>query len=91
MNLVQYKVSDNRASKRKINDHKLERVHQNPRTLYVNFYCRIKEQQFSGIGLFLDGCVYIILPTGAYKYRVVSVGVNKDNLAFQPLHLVTPF
>ena len=91
MNLVQYNVIDKRATKRKINDHKLERVHKNPRTMYVNFYCRIKEQQFSGMGLFLDGCVYIILPTGAYKYRVVDVGVNKDNLSYQPIGLVTPF
>lgn len=92
MNLVQYDVSDQRATKRKINYHKLERVHNDPRTLYVNFYCHTKDQQIiSGMGLYLDGCVYIILSTGAYKYRVVNAGVNKDNLAFQQIGFVSPF
>lgn len=92
MNLVQYDVIDKRATKRKINDHKLERVHRDPRTLYVNFYCHTKDQQIiNGMGLYLDGCVYIVLSTGAYKYRVVNVGVNKDNLLYQPIGLVRPF
>lgn len=83
-----YKI---KHSKKVINKHKFTRVVCNPDAILCNVYLTLEGVTFSGSGVLLGGKVYIALQTGYYSYKVRGMGANKDNMAFQPLHLVTPF
>ena len=46
---------------------------------------------YSIIGYYLNKCVYIKHEGEYYKYRVRSIGANKENLRYQLIGLATPF
>ena len=81
----------NKHSKKVINQHKFKRISDNTKTMICNVYFTKDDECFGGTGLYLSGCVYFTNPSGYYKYSVRNVGANKDNLAYQLLHLANPF
>lgn len=78
-------------SKKVINIYKFKRIVANDKSIMCNVYLTIGGVTLSGSGILLGEKVYIALPTGYYSYTVRNIGTHKDNMAFQPLHLVTPF
>ena len=84
-------MSKIKHAKKVINKYKFTRVVCNPDAILCNVYLAIGGVTLSGSGVLLNKKVYISLPTGYYSYTVRDMGAIKDNLAFQPLHLVTPF
>lgn len=85
---MSYKI---KHEKKTINKHKFKRIVANDKSIMCNVYLTIGGVTFSGNGVLLNKKVYIALPTGYYSYTVRDMGAIKDNLAFQPLYLVTPF
>ena len=83
-----YKI---KHSKKVINILKFRRIIENPKTMICNVYFTKEDECFGGTGLYLNGWVYIAINTGYYGYKVRDIGVHKDNLAFQILHLANPF
>jgi len=77
--------------KKVINQYKVARILNNQDTMLCQVYIFRCGEAISGTGLYLNKKVYIALQTGYYSYTINETGTNKDNLAFQPLYLVTPF
>lgn len=77
--------------KKVINQFKFKRVLNNPDAIMCNVYLTLNGDTLTGSGVLLNNKVYIALQTGYYSYTINEMGANKDNLAFQPLYLVTPF
>lgn len=85
---MSYKI---KHEKKVINQFKFTRVSENAQTMDCNVYFTRCGECFTGTGLYLNGCVYIVDATGYYSYTVKETGVHKDNMAFQLLHLANPF
>ena len=83
-----YKI---KHSKKVINMYKFKRISDNTKTMICNVYLTKDDECFGGTGLYLSGWVYFVNASGYYAYKVKDVGVHKDNLAFQLLHLANPF
>jgi len=77
--------------KKVISQHKFYRVVSNESAIMCNVYLTLNGDTLSGSGVLLNNKVYIATATGYYSYTINEMGANKDNLAFQPLYLVTPF
>ena len=77
--------------KKVISHHKFKRILNNPDSVMCNVYLTLNGDTLTGSGVLLNNKVYIALQTGYYSYTINEMGANKDNLAFQPLYLVTPF
>lgn len=85
---MSYKI---KHAKKTINKHKFKRINWNPNTFVCNVYFTKDDECFGGTGLYLSGWVYFVNASGYYAYKVRDIGVNKDNLAYQLLHLANPF
>ena len=77
--------------KKVINKYKFYRVVNNEGAIMCSVYLTLNGDTLTGSGVLLNNKVYIALQTGYYSYTINEMGANKDNLAFQPLYLVTPF
>ena len=85
---MSYKIEH---EKKVINKYKFKRISENAQTMVCNVYFTIGGDCFGGTGLYLNGWVYFVNAAGYYAYSTKEVGALKDNMAFQLLHLATPF
>ena len=80
-----------RHKKKVINKYKFKRIINNPDTMMCHVYIVRGGEVISGQGVYLNGCVYLCDGISYYAYSIKEVGANADNMAFQLLHLATPF
>lgn len=80
-----------KTKKKVINQHKFKRILNNTDTMMCHVYINRGGSVISGQGVYLNKKVYFCDGVSYYAYSTKEVGANADNMAFQLLHLASPF
>jgi len=78
-------------NKKVINKYKFKRILNNQDTMMCHVYINRGGSVISGQGLYFNKKVYFCDGVSYYCYSTKEVGALKDSMAFQLLHLATPF